>query len=196
MALIVATFSKASRAANFASTSSQHGIGRRPTLISWRTPSHGWIKVNIDYSFKSDVVGIGGLFRDTNRKCLVFLASPCNAYTPLESETYAVLAAMQVAIYFHLSNVVIEIDSKSLFNILTGNLMPNWYLITLLKPIKTIVEINHLNIQYKFIHREGYCSADWLAKRGQTGIVIGFNPPLALYILMHGDLIEAPFIRA
>ncbi|XP_020588618.1 uncharacterized protein LOC110030308 [Phalaenopsis equestris] len=163
-------------------------------LINWTLPSHGWIKVNIDGNLNCTNTGIGGLFKDVNGKCIVFLASPCVASSPLETETRAALGALQITISYGLSHIILETDSLVLFQILMGFLKPDWNITILLNRIKDMVIKFHFQIQYALINREANRPADWLAKKGHLGIIIGENPTCPLYNLTLGDVLDAPYM--
>ncbi|XP_020596163.1 uncharacterized protein LOC110036134 [Phalaenopsis equestris] len=89
-----------------------------PLLIYWTPPMPNLLKVNTDGSYSIGDAGIEGVFRNSNGKCLLHFYSPTVALDPLEAEMPNICWAIYIANISKISNLVVEFDSLTCFNIL------------------------------------------------------------------------------
>lgn len=64
---------------------------KKPIVVTWHKPSHGFYKLNIDGSFmeNSSICGFGGLFRDSNGHWILGFKDTNYGLPPLQTELLA-----------------------------------------------------------------------------------------------------------
>ncbi|KAI3443768.1 hypothetical protein Pfo_000433 [Paulownia fortunei] len=140
-----------------------HIFVTRITPITWLEPAQGWIKLNSDGASKGNpgIAGAGGLLRNWNGDVLVAFYEAIGVQTNSVAELHAVLRGLMLAIERGFTRIWIEVDSKLVVQLLTGNSMANWTHQSFITRDRSLLR----GVEYKITHllREGNKVADCLA---------------------------------
>ncbi|KAF4376903.1 hypothetical protein F8388_022619 [Cannabis sativa] len=135
--------------------------------VSWFPPPQNFIKINTDGAAKgrSNEASCGGVFRDCNGTILGAFSSFLGNKTSLEAELYGVIKAINIACANHWHCVWLEVDSILTLSMIANNktdvpitIREEW--------LKTLQQIQTMNLIYSHIYREGNQVADLLANHG------------------------------
>ncbi|GLT35133.1 hypothetical protein SLA2020_096110 [Shorea laevis] len=91
-------------------------------LISWEPPPTGWIKLNTNGSVISNpgTTSCGGLFWDSQGQWVVGFTRRIGYTTALAAELWVIRDGLMIAVQHHIQNIIIEIDCKVAFLLITG----------------------------------------------------------------------------
>ncbi|KAF4379335.1 hypothetical protein F8388_013553 [Cannabis sativa] len=132
--------------------------------VSWFPPPQNFIKINTDGAAKgrSNEASCGGVFRDCNGTILGAFSSFLGNKTSLEAELYGVIKAINIACANQWHCVWLEVDSILTLSMIANNktdvpitIREEW--------LKTLQQIQTMNLIYSHIYREGNQVADLLA---------------------------------
>ncbi|KAL4345440.1 hypothetical protein AHAS_Ahas11G0278600 [Arachis hypogaea] len=91
----------------------KHKISRdRVGHITWRAPSEGWLKANVDAAFRAITrkAATAVVIRDTDEKLLLGVTEIIASCSALAAEANAIRNSMIIISNLGLSNVLIELD--------------------------------------------------------------------------------------
>lgn len=142
---------------------------KAPRYWSWSPPSAGFIVCNVDGASKGNPgpSGVGGVFRDENKKILGYFSLNIGHGWANEAEVRAILNALMFSQEFMLKNIIIESDST---------VAVNWVASRENRPWRLSNELNHIDflisetncVEVRHVYREGNAMADFLAKEGSN----------------------------
>ncbi|KAM1096101.1 hypothetical protein ACFX2J_013609 [Malus domestica] len=98
--------------------------------VVWKPPMVGWIKVNVDGSFKfTGRTGYGGVFLDSHGIALGAFALSTNFCSSIAAEVLAVITAIRVAYVREWHHIWLETDSTMVIHYLNSpSYIVQWYL--------------------------------------------------------------------
>ncbi|XP_020591451.1 uncharacterized protein LOC110032231, partial [Phalaenopsis equestris] len=177
------------------STPGRMTLSHLPTLVRWRPPSLGMVKINTDGSWSCGGAVFGGVARNDKGYCILYIASPCYDDSALQAEAHTILMVVNIVILLNWHNLQIETDSKILYEILNLGMQVSWDISYFINRINRVP--SSITIACSFIHRKGNRSANLAAKLGDTtpSIIVGTVPPPPLKVLIDGDSLDASYVR-
>ncbi|XP_020592601.1 uncharacterized protein LOC110033079 [Phalaenopsis equestris] len=154
------------------------------------------MKINTDGSFSEwGAAWVGGGFRDSSSKCLLFFHALTEAHDALEAELIAVYWALTFALKSAWYKLWIEVDSIQLIIFLNTEQLSSWHHIHWKQKIGNLNKLFKVNMS--FIYREGNQPANWLARHDlyTNSISVATRPPTPLALLHHDDKLETSHLR-
>lgn len=141
-------------------------IATRLIYVSWRDPAPGLLKLNTDGASRGNpgpVRGGGGL-RDCRGTMIFGFAFHFGRTTVFIAELRALLIGMKICRRLGIFPHVIELDSKTLVDLITSRAAPPWKALTWWSQLMLLYD----EFQPAIVHtyREGNCFADSLATQG------------------------------
>ncbi|XP_070056662.1 uncharacterized protein [Nicotiana tomentosiformis] len=112
------------------------------------------------------VVGIGGIVRDNSGKRVMAYAKALHFCTNNTAETQAALFGIEWIAFNRIHNVILEMDSLLIVNMLTGSSSPFWEIHDDILKMKKIIQSHQIEVQH--CYREENSVADTLSKYGAT----------------------------
>ncbi|XP_017436117.1 DExH-box ATP-dependent RNA helicase DExH6 isoform X4 [Vigna angularis] len=180
-----------------------HGACYEKIWVGWSFPEVGWIKANVDGSYKLEehLTSCGGVFRDhTGSWCFGFTlnlgtfcfgsSDPTSNDFSVQSELWGVLTALKLAKEKKISQLWIESDSVDAVDCVLNKRAEKHDLYTPL--VQSILELIEGNWKVRISHsyREGNQVADWLSKYGHSkeiGLRVYDAPPKGVKKLLIRD---------
>ncbi|XP_020597120.1 uncharacterized protein LOC110036910, partial [Phalaenopsis equestris] len=155
--------------------------------VIWEKPKHPFIKLNIDGSFSSNKVGIGGVFSDQQSKCILYFKSLIKAEDSIEAKTVALYWALKMTVMNKWTHLQAEVDSSQLVNYMTGSSTPPWHIQQWIIIMQQLCK--EIKLRFSFIYKEGNRPANFLATDGADSqmITVSTTPPSPLDCLLKGD---------
>ncbi|XP_056692258.1 uncharacterized protein [Spinacia oleracea] len=148
---------------------------------AWKPPAPGFLKLNIDGSWKEkDEAGGGGVFRSETGSWYIGFASKYNAITPLAAELYALREGLQMALDYGVQKLEVETDAELLIKLLTA--MEDYYHHELAPVIKDVAclmtrfssfSITHLP---RLFNKLAHCMGQYAISMA-LGHKVFLNPP-------------------
>jgi len=132
-------------------------------FVGWTRPGEGWIKLNCDGSYKDTLglAGCGGLLRNSDGRWLKGYCRKIGTCDALTAEMWGMFLGMQLAWRQGFHHLQVESDSKTLVDMIKGNVKINGKAPTL---VCRIQELLNLNWQVQFnqarIHHGAMGSTD------------------------------------
>ncbi|XP_020592251.1 uncharacterized protein LOC110032829 [Phalaenopsis equestris] len=166
-----------------------------PTLVLWNPPPEGWLKANTDGSFCKEVAGVGGIFRNSPGKCMLYFSSPTWAFDALETEMIAFYCAIYLAKHCNIIKLIVESESFSCIRFLNQEEAAPWNVARWTTKIQSI--LSNVEVIFQHILREGNTPAHNLTAKGKDNkeIFVGTIPSTQHEILLHGDSLSIPYIN-
>ncbi|XP_070034378.1 uncharacterized protein [Nicotiana tomentosiformis] len=128
-----------------------------PTIIGkaiwWGRPPDGWIKINIDESINKTMktAGIGSVVRNRNGELITAFAKALQFYTNNQSEVQAALHALQWCKNNNIHNVILEMDSLMVVNIIKDIYNTPWELVDDIRSMRHIIHSQSITVQHCYI---------------------------------------------
>lgn len=100
-----------------------HNINHNKRLeVKWKTPPHGWLKINFDGAAKGNPgpSGCGAILRDDKGICKGMVAVPIGIQTNHKAEVMAALQGIILAKKWNCTHLWIEGDSNNIIKCLNG----------------------------------------------------------------------------
>jgi ribonuclease HI len=193
--------------ANFITSSSNLHVesnlypSKRSIEVSWTPPPHDHYKVNVDGSHKksSGISTCGGLIRDSNGKCIRGFYNRLGSCSAVWAELWALHIGIEMANQLNIKNVIFEMDSLVVVNMVNLGSSPNAFLQPLLQEVTTLLHHPGWSTSVCHVYREANRCADLLANLGHTSLDFNcnfidvFSPTLKL--LLEDDVRGVSFPR-
>ncbi|XP_075076726.1 uncharacterized protein LOC142163350 [Nicotiana tabacum] len=150
---------------SFCDTLTRLRPGYKSFVVRWLKPDMGWVMLNTDGSFlqREGKASLGGTVRDEYGDIIMAFSTPATAQNHNIAEAQAALCGLNWCKQNGFSQVILELDSLYIIEILRKDGDTNYKLSHIVNKIKDT--INMLNIQIKHCYREANQLADSLAKR-------------------------------
>ncbi|XP_018623707.1 putative ribonuclease H protein At1g65750 [Nicotiana tomentosiformis] len=149
--------------------------------VMWSLPPSGRLKLNTDVSSNvmKRVAGIADIVRDSSGKLVMAYAKALHFCTNNTTETQAALFGIA---FNRIHNVILEIDSLLIVNMLNGSSSTFWEIHDDILKMKKIIQSHRIEVQH--CYREGNSVADTLSNYGATLDIL----PIATIFLNVQDL--------
>ncbi|KAK9081324.1 hypothetical protein Syun_031103 [Stephania yunnanensis] len=155
---------KSFQQANDFFTSLKHDSPSKEHLIGWHCPPEHWVKVNTDGALKEEPFGAsaGGIIRNAYGDWIGGFVVNIGKTSVFGAELWGALQGLQLAWDMGFRQIVLELDNKSVVELLNGEKIPlnqHRHIVSLIRQLlqrRWFIRIVH-------IHREGNRAADWLA---------------------------------
>ncbi|CAH9074156.1 unnamed protein product, partial [Cuscuta europaea] len=144
--------------------------GRRFHLIKWCKPNRG-LKLNTDASYHGSQATGGAIMRNNCGKMMFGICFPVAASSPLEAELKTLLLAISWAIRAGYENFQVESDSSSAISLLLDEDARRWRN----EIQETRLSVQHKNVSFRHVMREGNWAAHFLAASGSAQLQIFYN---------------------
>lgn len=167
--------------------------------VSWNPPSSGWVKLNTDGSVKGScrAAGAGGALRDCHGNWIAGFAKNLGTMNSFQAELWAVRQGLLLAIDLNHLFLEIDMDAKSVVDILSSNLNHSHTNANLVAHCRSLIQqLNGVKISH--IYREANSVADQLAKYGadmSTEILLFDQPPVFVSSLVAKDVAGFCYFR-
>nr|GMD92032.1 reverse transcriptase [Ipomoea batatas] len=172
----------------------------RMRWVLWSCPSqYGWIKINTDGALKKNtgLASAGGLARDHLGDWLFGFVTKIGFTNSFAAELWGLREGLRLAKAKGFRRVVMELDSKSVVTLVSGDLEDHGCYSSLVKDCRFLLgSFEQIILQH--ILREGNRCADHLANLGQLGewgTVLLDSPPASIEVLLAADVAGANSIR-
>lgn len=131
--------------------------------VSWVAP-----KVNVDDSFRksSGVASCGGLIRGSSGRLVKGFFCNLGLCNVTWAELWALRLGIKLAKSFSLSQVIFELDSQVVVNMIQLRGSHNHFLQSLLDKILDLLNSPNWRTTVSHVYREANCCADFLANKG------------------------------
>jgi len=166
--------------------------------ITWQRPPNNFLKLNVDGSAKNNLVGAGGILRDSLGNWVAGFSAFIGFGNSLSAELWGIFKGIELAISLNCKNLIVETDSQVSKNLITTDTSLSHH------PFSTLIEnCRYLIMQlddFKIQHvlREGNSCADALTNHGRINqlhlTVFDSLPPFLSLLFLH-DLLEIGNIR-
>lgn len=172
---------------------------RNPTLVAWKRPDEGVVKVNVDGSFcrSSGRAGFGGLLQDHDGSWLVGFSGFLGFSNIIMADLKAIQTGLSMAWQRGFRNLICESDSKEAIRLVEEAYIDYHHLSSVISNIRDWLQ-KSWNVRLVHVFREANFGADCLAKLGASSDVrlkiLEIAPPCMEQTLM-ADAIEFPFVR-
>ena len=165
----------------------QHVIRR----VRLEKPDIGWVKLNSDGSSRGNpsVAGSGGLIRNEKGEWICGFARRIRITTSFAAELWGLRDGILQCLNPNLSSVLIELDAKSIVDLLVNSDYSNNAISPLVDDCRSLMA-QLPRVQIKHCFREANRCADGLARLGakQSGDFLLFNcPPVDIIDLFNFD---------
>lgn len=121
-------------------------------MIRWKKPSGKQLKLNVDGASKGNprLAGGGGILRDSNGTYWAGFSHHYGSCTNMVAETRALLDGLSMCKDLGLRDIVIEIDSKVLFQWVKKGACSLWWLWKYWKDIMELIRLTNAQIHHVF----------------------------------------------
>ncbi|KAK8495688.1 hypothetical protein V6N12_005594 [Hibiscus sabdariffa] len=141
----------------------------RFSVMSWTPPPPGVLKLNVDGAVASvgRAGGVGGLLRNSDRKCLLSFSRYVGQVPPLLAEILAIKIGLELffnSAWRNVDRIIVESDNKVVVEWILNPVICTGIFSPLVKEIVSLVGSNP--ISFRHISRGCNIDADRLAKRG------------------------------
>ncbi|MQM04092.1 hypothetical protein Taro_036884 [Colocasia esculenta] len=139
----------------------------KPKVVKWMHPPTGRLKLSVHGAFKNAAgsAGGGGILRDHQGTCLFAFAKKYQgAISALDAEARALQDGLTTCCNKGILDIMVETDSTTLMQIVTGQTPPPWELICIIQEM--VVTSKKLEAQIKHMTREANQVANSLAGYG------------------------------
>ena len=146
-----------------------HSSARRvETLVSWRHPAVGWVKLNTDGAAKGNpgAAGGGGLIRGHRGELFEVFTINCGSCTCTRAELLAVLRGLVVAWEGDHRKVHVELDSEVVVRMLVEDPPASSPFIQIIRKCHAFIKRDGWEVKITHCYREANRAADWLANYG------------------------------
>ncbi|RHN50339.1 putative ribonuclease H-like domain-containing protein [Medicago truncatula] len=168
--------------------------------VGWDKPPEGWIKLNSDGACKGggENSGCGGLFRSSDGIWLKGYIRKVGVCDALHAELWGMYLGLDMAWREHITQLIVESDSKTLIDMVTGSCMFSGAIPTLERRIHNLLTLDW-HVQFHYTWREGKRCADWL-----TTFILSLDsfvvtrleyPPSELHSFFFDDISRTCFPR-
>jgi len=140
-------------------------LQRKETIyVGWDKPPEGWIKLNSDGACKGcgENSGCGDLFRSSDGRWLKGYIRKVGVCDALHAELWGMYLGLDMVWRDHIPQLIVESDSKTLIDMVTGNCKFSGGIPTLVRRIRNLLALDW-HVQFRHTWREGNRCADWLA---------------------------------
>ncbi|XP_059294498.1 uncharacterized protein LOC132047475 [Lycium ferocissimum] len=136
----------------------------RILVVCWNKPESGYLKLNTDGSFNKSngKAGLGGALRDENGQLVKASSIPIQCTNHNIAEARAALYGVNWSIQNGHTNLVIELDSMVITEMLKDKKAGNFRLNRIIE--ETSDKLKHATVKFTHCYREANQLADWLAK--------------------------------
>ncbi|XP_060210413.1 uncharacterized protein LOC132637320 [Lycium barbarum] len=132
------------------------------TLGRWVKPDTNKVKLNTDGSFSSNGAGIGGILRSSERNMVMAFVVPVDCNSSSMAEAYAVKHDMQWCLQNGSNNIVLELDSLMIVEMLQHKCTNNLKFKGIIEEIMST--ISRMDCSIEHCYREANQVTDGLAK--------------------------------
>ena len=160
----------------------------------WEPPPRGFFKLNSDGSSAANPgeAGAGGIIRNDQGQWLVGYSRKLGQATSTYAELWGVRDGLQLAVKRGLFDIIIEVDSQVVFDLICKELVDSHTLGSIIKECRSLLEQipNHRLCK---INREINSCADHLARMGATmtkHFVVFELPPDCIKLLLFAESLE------
>lgn len=155
------------------------------TMVSWKYPEDGWVRLNTDGAAKGNPgeAGAGGIIRGPRGELFEMFAANCGVYSSTKAELLAVMRGLATAWNGGHRSVRLTIDSLVVAQLLEGEISrtsPYFYII---RKCKELLQKPGWRVTIHHCYREANRAADWLANYG-----VGLNARMVLLSATPADL--------
>ena len=114
--------------------------------IGWKHPHRKWIKLNCGGAYKGsmNIAECGYLFRDSDGQWLQGYIQNIGACDALHAKMWGMYTGMQMARRQGYTNLIVEIDSKFLIDMVTGNCKFNGNTPILVRRIQDLLKLHSM----------------------------------------------------
>ena len=158
--------------------------------VRWEKPDMGWFKLNINGATNGSAGNAtgGGLIRDDYGNWVMGFSRKIGRVDSFVAEIWALRDGLQLCRQLNIDAVVIELDAKSLVDVLNNSSYCNIVISPLLDDCKLLIDqFPQVCVEHTF--REANKCADRLAKFGLAQSLV--FPPLELIPLIEADSLGA-----
>nr|XP_027122189.1 uncharacterized protein LOC113739144 [Coffea arabica] len=138
-----------------------------PCAVAWEKPPLGLLKLNSDASVNCGRASGGGLLRDSHGKLIFAFYKEFGDQAVLEAESMALLCGLQLCHQRGLCPSLVEVDSKTLVQLVGSGVIAKWPLCNTLRKVRDLLQ--GFSASFSHIFREANSSADRLAAIGAGG---------------------------
>ncbi|XP_060202972.1 uncharacterized protein LOC132631414 [Lycium barbarum] len=131
-------------------------------IVRWAKPDTNKVKLNTDGSFSGNRAGIGGILRNSESNMVMAFAIPVDCNSSSMAKAYAVKHSMQWCLQNGSSNIVLELDSLMIVEMLQNKGTNNLKFKGIIEEIMSM--INRMDCSIEQCYREANQAADGLAK--------------------------------
>ncbi|KAL3624262.1 hypothetical protein CASFOL_033078 [Castilleja foliolosa] len=136
-------------------------------------PSQGWIKINVDSTFKDGLAFTDLVIRDHNGSILLAATQKFSCLDPVTAEGLAILEACKLIDLLKSKSVIVESDCLNAITFITEDAFNCfWSVLPIIEKIKTFWKF-WPNWIFKFAHRSCNSSAHYLAKWAENCNSVG-----------------------
>lgn len=141
---------------------------------SWRTPVHGWVKVNVDGAFAqaSNLVAHGGLIRDSDVTFIQGFICKLNTRNALSVELWACIHGLKLAWKLGYCKIELESDSREAIDCIQRG-CDSFHLEYGVISEAQVLAQRDWEVQVRHVPRWINGPANWLAKY-ELGALLGF----------------------
>nr|XP_023896924.1 uncharacterized protein LOC112008814 [Quercus suber] len=135
--------------------------------IRWERPNRGWVKLNTDGSSSGNPgpAGCVGVLRDENGNWLFGFSRKIGITTSFVAELWAVREGLSLCLHKNFPAVVLELDAKSIYDVLTNPNQSNNIISAILDDCRQMM-VHFPQIRVRHCYREVNRCADKLARMG------------------------------
>ncbi|KAI0519354.1 hypothetical protein KFK09_006798 [Dendrobium nobile] len=166
-------------------------------IVRWIKPTAPSVKLNTDDYIRATNAGMGGIIRDHTGKHIVAFSGLLFLCSILSAELMGLYTSLDMCVRLGIDNVNIEVDSKLLIHVISGNSVGCPHDFYTIRKIK--MALARLSFTISHIYREGNACADWLANFGAQSDIFQEHPlnnlPTPLRGMISLDKLGLPYIR-
>jgi len=140
--------------------------------IHWERPNRGWVKLNTDESSLGNPgpARCGGILHDDNGNWLFGFSKKVRITTSFVAELWAVREGLSLCLHRNFPAVVLELDAKSIFDVLTNPNQSNNIISAILDDCRQMMaQFPQLRVRHGY--REANRCTDKLARMGVQQLV-------------------------
>ncbi|KAF7813072.1 putative non-LTR retroelement reverse transcriptase [Senna tora] len=159
-------------------------------FISWKNPSSGWVKFNVDAARRDslNLIACGGIACDSAGHFLIGFMRNLGDGSMLNAELWGIVCALEVVWRSRFKKVLVESDCLIAMNLVNDSISLAHLCSPILSRIHYWIACDW-EVQVVHIHREGNCVANTMAGHA-------FGGPLDLNIFHEAPAFLFPVLRA